>query len=79
MRSHSFSPEGSGQSYSEEYTYADKDRNTVTKIWNISNDDFTNSTELSQKEITEICQAKNPGLVTRGFDTAIFEFAKKKA
>lgn len=60
------------------YTYKDKDGNTVTKEWTITNDEFLDSNALTQAEITEICRKKNPGLVERGFDKAIYEYAQKK-
>lgn len=33
---------------------------------------------MSQADITRICNEKNPGLVERGFDKAIYEYAQKK-
>lgn len=33
---------------------------------------------MTQEQITAICNKNNPGLVERGFDKAIYEFAKNK-
>ena len=64
--------------YSEEYSYTNRDGETVTFTWTIGNEEFLNYKSLTQKEITDICQEKNPELVNRGFDIAIYEISQEK-
>ena len=68
--------EGTGNTVT--YTYVDRYGNTATKDWTISDDEFLDSNSLTQEQITAICNKNNPGLVERGFDKAIYEFAQNK-
>ncbi|MBP2639335.1 MAG: hypothetical protein H6Q66_286 [Firmicutes bacterium] len=65
------------QTSTEYFSYIDKDGNTVTKRWTISNNEFLDCNALTQEQITRILMSKNPELVNRGFDTAIYEYAQK--
>ena len=60
------------------YTYIDRYGNTATKDWTISDDEFLDSNALTQEQITAICNKNNSGLVERGFDKEIYEFAQNK-
>ena len=60
------------------YTYTNRYGNTVTKEWTISNDEFLDKDALTQQQITDIMNSKNPGLVERGFDIAVYEYAQRK-
>jgi hypothetical protein len=64
---------------SEEVTYLDKNGRLVILEWNISNETFLKSGELTQEQITEICLSNNAGLVERGFDIAIYQLSQAKS
>ncbi|HWP97452.1 MAG TPA: hypothetical protein VN426_11450 [Syntrophomonadaceae bacterium] len=70
--------DSSSSGYSAEFSYLDKNGNKITNQWTISDDEFVNSKSLTQDQITAICQEHNPGLVKRGFDKAIYQFAQDK-
>ncbi len=59
------------------FTYTDKDGKQVTRNWTISDEEFQDSKALTQEQITAICQRENPGLVERGFDTAIYNLSQQ--
>ena len=62
-------------SISEYFSYVDKDGNTVTRGWTISDKEFIDYNALSQEQITSILLSKNPELVKRGFDKAVYEYS----
>lgn len=69
---------GTTYNYSETFTYKDKDGNSASLEWTISNEEFLDSNALTLEQITAIMNSKNPGLVERGFDKAVYEFAQNK-
>lgn len=70
--------EESYSDYSETYTYTNKDGDSVSIEWEISNEEFLDSDALTLQQITDIMNKHNPGLVERGFDKAVSEYSKKQ-
>ncbi|MDE7184203.1 MAG: hypothetical protein K2O40_06965, partial [Lachnospiraceae bacterium] len=60
--------------YGMEFSYIDKDGNTVTVVWTISEEDFLDSTSLTLDEIKAICNEHNPELVIRGYAEGIYNY-----
>ena len=69
--------EKSGQSCNLEFGYINKDGQYVTFVWTLSDEEFINSDALTLEQITEICNAHNPGLVERGFDKEIHRMCQE--
>ena len=61
----------------EYFSYMDKDRNTVTRRWTISNKEFLDCNALTQEQVTNIIKSKNPELINRGFDKVIYEYSQQ--
>ncbi|MEC0212786.1 hypothetical protein P4H70_28045 [Paenibacillus ehimensis] len=70
-------PPPSPSSDAMSFSYINKDGKRTDVKWTISNEEFEDYTALTQKQITEILNKKNPGLVKRGFDTAIYNYSQK--
>lgn len=63
--------------YNIPFTYEDKDGNTVTRNWTISDEEFQDTKALNQEQITAIMNRENPGLVERGFDKDLYYYSQK--
>lgn len=71
-------PVTSGQAiyinYRKEFTYIDKDGNTVVRVWTISDEEFLDCDALTLEEIKSICKYHNPVLVDMGFADGIYNY-----
>ncbi len=60
--------------YRKEFTYIDKDGNSVVGIWTISDAEFLDCGALTREEIKKICDYHNHELVSRGYADGIFNY-----
>ncbi len=60
------------------YTYINREGETISNIWNITDEEFINSDALTQEEITAIIAAHNQKLIDMGLDVAIYEICHQK-
>ena len=60
------------------YTYINREGETISNIWNITDKEFINSGALTQEEITAIIAAHNQKLIDMGLDVAIYEICRQK-